>query len=79
MKEKMPAGLLAIIFGCLGLHKFYLGYTKEAVIMLLVTVLTFGIGGTVMAVFGLVEGITYLTRSDEDFQEIYVDGHKGWF
>ena len=79
MKEKMPAGLLAIIFGCLGLHKFYLGYTKEAVIMLLVTVLTFGIGGTVMAVFGLVEGITNLTRSDEDFQEIYVDGHKGWF
>ena len=79
MKEKLPAGLLGIFLGAFGAHKFYLGYTKEALIMLLVSVLTCGIGGTVMEVIGLVEGITYLTKTDEEFPEIYVNNHKGWF
>ncbi|MBP0977509.1 MAG: TM2 domain-containing protein, partial [Oscillospiraceae bacterium] len=30
MKEKLPAGLLGIFLGAFGAHKFYLGYTKEA-------------------------------------------------
>ena len=47
--------------------------------MLLVSVLTCGIGATVMEVIGIVEGITYLTKTDEEFQEIYVNNHKGWF
>ena len=29
-------------------------------------------------VLGLVEGIIYLTKSDEDFQSIYVTGQKKW-
>ncbi len=29
-------------------------------------------------VLGLVEGIIYLTKSDEDFQSIYVTGQKQW-
>ena len=79
MKEKLPAGLLGIFLGAFGAHKFYLGYTKEAVIMLLISLLTCGIGASVMEVFGIIEGIIYLTKTDEDFQTIYVDGHKGWF
>ncbi len=79
MKEKLPAGLLGIFLGSLGIHKFYLGYTKEAVIMLLVSLLTCGIGASVMGIIGLVEGILYLTKSDEEFQATYVSGHKGWF
>lgn len=79
MKDKIPAGLLGILLGAFGAHKFYLGYTKEAVIMLLVTVLTCGIGGAVMEIIGLIEGIMYLTKSDEEFQATYVAGHKGWF
>lgn len=78
-KDKLAAGLLGILIGALGIHKFYLGYTKEGVIMLLVSLLTFGIGAAVMQVIGLVEGILYLTKSDEEFQEIYVENHKGWF
>lgn len=77
--KKLIAGLLGIFLGGLGIHKFYLGYTKEAVIMLCVSLLTCGIGSPVMGVIGLIEGIMYLTKSDEDFQAIYVDGHKGWF
>ena len=37
-KSKIAAGLLAIFLGTLGVHKFYLGYTKEGLIMLLITV-----------------------------------------
>ena len=56
-----------------------LGYKKEAIIMLVVTLATCGIGGSVMGIIGLIEGIMYLTKSDEEFQEIYVQGYKGWF
>ena len=79
MKEKLPAGLLAILLGYLGIHKFYLGYTREAMIVLLVTVLTCGLGASVMGTIGLVEGIVYLTRTDDEFTDTYVYGHKGWF
>ncbi len=81
-KNKLVAGLLAIFLGTLGIHKFYLGYSKEGIIMLLVSVLgaiAFGIGPGVMAVIALIEGILYLTKSDADFYNIYVANHKGWF
>lgn len=77
--KKIPAGILAILLGGLGIHKFYLGYTKEGIIMLLVTLLTFGLGAAVIGVIALIEGIVYLTKSDEDFAATYVTGRKGWF
>ena len=78
-KEKVVAGLLGILLGSLGIHKFYLGYTKEGVIMLLVSLLTCGVGAAVMGVIGLIEGILYLTKTDEDFDITYVQNNKGWF
>ena len=77
--KKIAAGILGILIGALGIHKFILGYTKEGVIMLLVTVLTLGFGGFVMGLIGLIEGILYLTKSDEEFVSTYVTGRKGWF
>ena len=77
--KKTTAGILAILVGSLGVHKFFLGLTTPAVVMLLVTVLTCGIGGIVMHVIGIVEGITYLTKSDEDFYQIYIVQQKEWF
>jgi TM2 domain-containing membrane protein YozV len=78
-EKKMAAGILAVLVGSLGVHKFFLGYQREGLIMLLVTILTCGIGGTVMWVIGLVEGIMYLTKTDEDFDAMYVTGRKPWF
>lgn len=78
-KDKLVAGLLAIFLGTLGIHKFYLGYTKSGVIMLLVSLLTFGVGATVMAVIALIEGILYLTKSDAEFYQTYVQNNKEWF
>lgn len=79
MKSKMAAGLLGIFLGSLGIHKFYLGYTKAGVIMLLVSLLTCGFGASVMGIIGLVEGIMYLTKTDEEFEATYVNDEKMWF
>ena len=76
---KIPAGICGILLGSLGVHKFILGYTGAGVIMLLITLLTCGMGAMVTYVIGLVEGIIYLTKSDEDFVRTYVDGRKEWF
>lgn len=78
-KNKLAAGLLAIILGSLGIHKFYLGYNKEGLIMLLVTLLTCGFGAMIISIVGLIEGVIYLTKSDEEFSQIYVEGRKSWF
>lgn len=81
--NKIAAGICGILLGALGIHKFILGYTKEGVIMLLVSILagivTCGIATVVMGIIGLIEGIIYLTKSDADFNRIYSYGQKGWF
>ncbi|HEY5884306.1 MAG TPA: NINE protein [Pyrinomonadaceae bacterium] len=77
--KKLAAGIVAILVGSLGIHKFMLGYTKEGVIMLLVTVLTCGIAAVVPGIIGIVEGVLYLTKSDEEFVRTYIQGQKGWF
>ena len=73
--KKMICGILAIVIGSLGIHKFVLGYTKEGIIQIVLTVVTCGLAGIV----GLVEGIIYLTKSDEEFYQTYQVGKKGWF
>ena len=74
--KKMLAGLLAIFLGGFGIHKFILGYTKEGVIQIIISVLTCGSVGPII---GLIEGIIYLTKSDEEFYNTYQAGKKGWF
>ncbi len=73
--KKLVAGILGILVGSLGVHKFVLGYTTEGLIQIAITIVTCGIGGIV----GLIEGIIYLTKSDEDFVRTYIQNKKGWF
>jgi TM2 domain-containing membrane protein YozV len=72
--RKMTAGLLGILIGWTGAHRFYLGDTAGGLIRLLVLNLVCA-GGIV----GLIEGIIYLTKSDEDFYREYIVEQKGWF
>ena len=74
-EKKMAAGILAILLGGLGVHKFYLGYTQEGIIQLVLTFVTCGIA----SVIGLIEGILYLIMPDEQFDRTYVQNKKGWF
>src|SRR5882724_6402721 len=71
-EKKIVAGICAILLGGFGVHKFILGYTNEGIIQLVLG-LCFGIGG----IIGIVEGIIYLTKSDEDFARTYLIGKKG--
>jgi TM2 domain-containing membrane protein YozV len=77
--NKLAAGICGIFLGGFGIHKFVLGLTTPGLIMLLVSILTCGVGYFPMHIIGLIEGIIYLTKSDEDFYETYVVGKKGWF
>lgn len=73
--KRIVAGILAILIGSLGVHKFILGYTKEGIIQIVISFLSCGI----LSLIGLIEGIIYLTKTDEEFVEIYQNNHKGWF
>ncbi len=77
--KKIYAGIFAILLGTFGIHKFILGYTKEGVIMLLLTLFTAGYGALVMALISIIEGIIYLTKSDQEFVQTYMSSKKGWF
>lgn len=77
--KKIAAGLCGIFLGALGIHKFILGYKAEGLIMLLITIFTFGLAGFIFGLIGLVEGIIYLTKSDQEFINTYVVGKRGWF
>ena len=66
-KSKLAAGLLGIFLGGLGVHNFYLGFTKRALIQLLVSLLTCGFGAVPMEIWGLIEGIMIFTGNiDKD-------------
>ncbi|MDA0673645.1 MAG: NINE protein [Cyanobacteria bacterium] len=77
--KKVAAGICGILLGALGIHKFVLGYQTEGLIMLLVSILSCGLIAPVMSIIGLVEGIIYLTKSDDEFVATYVSGKRGWF
>lgn len=61
-KSKLVAGLLGIFLGGLGIHNFYLGYTKKAVAQLLICILgaCLAVGPLAAGIWGLVEGIMIL-------------------
>jgi TM2 domain-containing membrane protein YozV len=80
--KKLLAGILGILLGAYGVHKFILGYQKEGIIMAVtgvVGIFLCGIPTIVTAIIGLIEGIMYLTKSEEEFDRLYIQGKKGWF
>jgi TM2 domain-containing membrane protein YozV len=73
--KKVLAGIMGILFGGFGVHKFILGYNQEGIIQLIVSMVTCGI----FSLVGFIEGIIYLTKSDEEFYNTYQANKKGWF
>ena len=74
--KKVAAGILAILLGGLGVHKFVLGYTTEGILQIVFSIITCGVAGSLI---GLIEGIIYLTKTDEEFYQMYQVNKKGWF
>ncbi|MCF6182260.1 TM2 domain-containing protein [Lutibacter sp.] len=73
--KRVLAGILAIVIGSLGVHKFILGYTKEGIIQIIISIVSCG----VLTIIPFIEGIIYLTKSDEEFIETYQVNEKHWF
>lgn len=69
-KDKTLAGLLAILLGGLGVHKFYMGKTGQGILYLLLC-WTF-----LPAIAGFIEGIMYLSMSEEKFAASVSGGYR---
>jgi len=65
-KDRTTAGILAILLGALGAHKFYLNETGMGILYLCFS------WTLIPGIIGLIEGIIYLTKTDEEFQREYV-------
>lgn len=85
--KRVLAGILAILFGGLGIHKFILGMNQEGFILLGITLISIPLTCVVIGAFticipgliGLIEGIIYLTKTDEEFYQTYQVEKKNWF
>ena len=89
--KKVVAGIMGILFGQFGVHKFILGYTGAGIAMLVISLVSYlliitvllalvgGIGLIAISVIGLIEGIMYLTKSDDEFIQSYGVHNKSWF
>ena len=62
VKSKKVAGFLAIFFGTIGSHKFYLGKFIKGLLYIAFS------WTAVPTILGVIEGITYLCSSDKAFQ-----------
>lgn len=65
IKNKLVAGILAILLGGLGVHKFYLGQTGKGIVYLLLC------WTYIPGILGFIEGIIILCSNDENFQIKY--------
>ena len=88
VSKKIAAGICGILLGALGVHKFILGLNSGGAIMVSIYLgcLLTGmclflpiIGSVAMYVIGLVEGIMYLTKTDEEFYQAYAIEKRQWF
>lgn len=68
-KNKVTAGVLALLLGGFGIHKFYLGAWGWGIVYLLFSM------SFLPAFVALIEGIRYLTLTDEVFAQKAVDTH----
>ena len=80
-KNRLTAGILALLVGGFGVHKFYLGYNNQGIILLLMStlgmILVFPLFAS--AIIALSEAIIYLTTSDQKFYDTYEANQKLWF
>lgn len=74
-QKKTLCGIFALVLPGLAIHKFLLGYTSTAIIQIIITIVTCGIG----AIISIIEGIMYLVKPDREFYDTYIANKKDWF
>ena len=87
-QKKIIAGVLAIVLGWMGAHKFFLGSIGAGIIMACVCLVGSiacafacmpGGGAYAMALIGLIGGIIYLSMPDDQFYRTPIVGKRPWF
>ena len=87
-RQKIAAGICGILVGSFGIHKFVLGLNGGGIAMLLITLCGTFFGFCLffpflavigMQLIGIVEGVIYLTMSDDEFYNRYAVQKKEWF
>ena len=68
-KSKLVAVLLAFFLGSIGIHDFYLGYTKYGIIKIVLTVCT-GVGGGIWALIDFIRLLTGSLHTDANGVEL---------
>lgn len=68
MKDKNVAGILALIFGVFGVHRFYLGQTGLGILYLLLFFFTLG---TIPALLGLIDAVLLFVMNKDTFDDKY--------
>lgn len=56
-KSKAVAILLAIFFGAIGVHNFYLGYNEKGITQLLISILSLGLLSPLVQLWAIIEMI----------------------
>ena len=87
--KRLMAGIAGILVGYLGIHKFILGYNKEGlyylavnfIVVPIISFITCGSAGVLFAInlIPIIEGVIYLTKSDDEFINTYQVNKKPWF
>jgi TM2 domain-containing membrane protein YozV len=70
-KNKLVAGLLGILLGGIGAHKYYMGSWGWGIVFTATVILSMGFLAFIPAIIGLVEGIMFLVMSEDTFAEKY--------
>ena len=63
-KNKTIAGILAIFLGTLGVHRFYMGEWKKALIYIAF------FWTSIPTIVGIMDGVRYLTEVAEEAEEV---------
>ena len=59
-RSRIVAGVLGILLGPIGVHRFYLGYTGIGILQIVLSIITGGVAG----LWGFIEGILILATRD---------------
>lgn len=85
-KSRRTAALLAVVFGVLGIHKFYVGNWRAGLVQLAAAfaaaMASSAIGVrfpfSIVGALSAVEGIVYALMTDDAFETTYVIGRRAF-
>lgn len=85
--KRVLVGVMAIILGSIGVHKFILGYNNEGIALLVLSIISYLTFCIIIGAFlvwipiliGIIEGIVYLSKTDNEFYQTYQVNKRAWF